>query len=73
MIRKTLLAKLRAHKGPIYLDVNNHNDGFWLQGVKSDLIEQMTLRFQADNQETGFDLDTEQTPGIAFFGKDYSA
>jgi hypothetical protein len=68
MTSKDLLAALRKHTGPIYLDVNNSNDCFWLQGVKSDLIEQMSSKFPDPAQETGFEIDAE-----GYFSKDYSA
>lgn len=67
MIAKELINKLKSHKGPIYLDVNNHNDGFWFQGVRSDLVYQLTHKFKPD-EETGFEMDED-----GYFGKDYQA
>ncbi len=67
MIAKELIARLKAHKGPVFLDVNNHNDGFWFQAVKSDLIVQLSAKFGA-NEESGFVLDAN-----GYFGKDYDA
>lgn len=67
MIQKDLIKKIKNDRnGYIYVEVSNFNDSFWVQAVKSDLINMLKERFQAD-QETGFELDN-----MGYFGKDYS-
>lgn len=64
MITKNLLKMLNDQKGPIYVEVQNFNDIFWIQAVKSDLIVQLNAKFGPD-EETGFELDKN-----GYFGKD---
>ena len=54
MIASQLIKLIKAHRGSISVEVNNFNDTFWIQAVKSDLLLQLG-KFQAD-QETGFTL-----------------
>ena len=67
MIQKDLIKKLQAHRGQVLVEIQNFNDSFWIQAVKSDLIVQIKAKFNA-NDETGFVLDEN-----GYFGKDYSA
>lgn len=65
MVARQLIKLIKAYRGPVIVEVNNFNDTFWVQAVKSDLLLQLG-KFQAD-QETGFELDRN---GI--LTKDYS-
>lgn len=56
MISKQLLQAIKAHKGPIFVEICNFNDIFWIQAVKADLLAQLNC-FEA-NDETGFVLDS---------------
>ena len=64
MIRKDLIKQLTAYRGPVLVEVQNFNDIFWIQAVKSDLIVQLNGKFGPD-EETGFELDKN-----GYFGKD---
>ena len=64
MIRKDLIKQLTACRGPVLVEVQNFNDTFWIQAVKSDLIVQLNAKFGPD-EETGFELDKN-----GYFGKD---
>lgn len=64
MIAKTLISQIRKTRGPIFVEVSNFDDGFWIQAVKSDLISMLT-RFD-DGEETGFELNE-----TGYFSKDY--
>lgn len=64
MNRKQTLKAINAHRGPIYVEVSNFNDTFWIQAVKTSVID--TLKGFKDNEETGFILDAD-----GYFGKDY--
>ena len=66
MIRKDLIKQLTAYRGPVLVEVQNFNDIFWIQAVKSDLIVQLNAKFKP-NEETGFELDKN-----GYFGKDFS-
>jgi hypothetical protein len=70
MIAKKLIAEVRKFKGPIYVEVANFNDTFWVQVVKSDLLLMIKDSFDADF-ETGFEL--EDKFGSGYFGKDYKS
>ena len=65
MIQKDLLKKLQAHRGQVLVEIQNFNDSFWIQAVKSDLIVQIKAKFNA-NDETGFELDDN-----GYLGKDF--
>lgn len=65
MITKNLLKMLNDQKGPIYVEVVNFNDVFWVQAVKQDLINIIKTNFAPD-VECGFVLDLE-----GFLGKDF--
>ena len=67
MIRKDLIKQLTAYRGPVLVEVQNFNDIFWIQAVKSDLIVQLNAKFGPD-EETGFDLDKN-----GYFGKDFDS
>ena len=67
MIRKDLIKQLTAYRGPVLVEVQNFNDTFWIQAVKSDLIVQLNAKFGPD-EETGFDLDKN-----GYFGKDFDS
>jgi hypothetical protein len=56
MKTKVLLKKLAAHKGPVLVSVNNFNDSFYIQVVKSDFITQISAAFSLD-AECGFRID----------------
>ena len=66
MIKKDLIKQLTAYRGPVLVEVQNFNDTFWIQAVKSDLIVQLNGKFEP-NEETGFELDKN-----GYFGKDFS-
>jgi len=57
MIRSDLIKALKAHKGPVWLEISNHNDSFYIQAVKSDLICQISNNF-SEGEETGFEIDS---------------
>ena len=57
MIRSDLIKALKSHKGPVWIEVQNHNDCFYVQAVKSDLICQMSNNF-SEGEETGFEIDS---------------
>jgi hypothetical protein len=65
MIKKDLIKLLTAYRGPVLVEVQNFNDMFWIQAVKSDLIVQLNAKFEPD-EETGFELDKN-----GYFGKDF--
>ena len=65
MIQKDLIKKLTAFRGPVLVEIQNFNDSFWIQAVKSDLIVQIKAKFNA-NDETGFELDDN-----GYLGKDF--
>ena len=67
MIQKDLIKQLTAYRGPVLVEVQNFNDIFWIQAVKSDLIVQLNAKFGPD-EETGFDLDKN-----GYFGKDFDS
>ena len=67
MIQKDLIKQLTAYRGPVLVEVQNFNDTFWIQAVKSDLIVQLNAKFGPD-EETGFDLDKN-----GYFGKDFDS
>lgn len=67
MIKKDLIKQLTAYRGPVLVEVQNFNDTFWIQAVKSDLIVQLNAKFGPD-EETGFDLDKN-----GYFGKDFDS
>ena len=67
MIQKDLIKKIKNDRnGYIYVEVTNFNDSFWVQAVKSDLINMLKNTFDPEF-ETGFVLDD-----MGYFGKDYS-
>lgn len=68
MIASKLITEVRKFKGPIYIEAQNFNDVFWIQVVKSDLLESIKGNFDSDF-ETGFIL--EEKFGAGYFGKDY--
>ena len=57
MIAKQLLKKIRAHRGPIIVEIHNFNDVFYVQAVKADILLQFA-KFR-DDDDTGFDLGSE--------------
>jgi hypothetical protein len=65
MITRELLQKIRSHKGPLYVEINNHDDNFWVQVVKSDLLFVLS-RLDAES-ESGFVLDSR-----GYFSIDYA-
>lgn len=65
MTQKDLIKKLTAHRGPVFVEVVNFHDAYWLQAVKSDVIVQIKAKFGADD-ETGFELDDN-----GYLSKDY--
>lgn len=65
MIQKDLIKKLQAHRGQVLVEIQNFNDSFWIQAVKSDLITQLKAKFNY-NDETGFELDDN-----GYLGKDF--
>ena len=67
MIKKDLIKQLTAYRGPVLVEVQNFNDTFWIQAVKSDLIVQLNDKFGPD-EETGFELDKN-----GYFGKDFDS
>lgn len=67
MIQKDLIKKLQAHRGQVLVEIQNFNDSFWIQAVKSDLIVQIKAKFNA-NDETGFELDDN-----GYLGKDFNS
>jgi hypothetical protein len=54
MIASRLISLIKSRRGPIYVEVNNFNDTFYVQIVKSDLLLQIA-KF-AHDEETGFEL-----------------
>jgi hypothetical protein len=68
MIAKKLIRDIQKIKGPIYVETSNFNDVFWVQVVKTDLINMIKDKFD-DDFETEFTLDYH--PGGAYFAKDY--
>ena len=66
VIAKDLLKKLNDRKGPVYVEIDNFNDGYWIQVVKLDLIYKIKESFQLDD-ETGFEFDCN----TGCFSKDY--
>ena len=67
MILKDLIKQLTAYRGPVLVEVQNFNDIFWMQAVKSDLIVQLKAKFDC-NDETGFELDKN-----GYLGKDFDS
>jgi hypothetical protein len=67
MIQKDLIKQLTAYRGQVFIEVQNFNDTFWMQAVKSDLIVQLKAKF-GSNDETGFVLDKN-----GYFGKDFDS
>jgi hypothetical protein len=65
MIAKKLIAEVRKFKGPIFVEIQNFNDIFWIKTNKSDLIDMIKEGFDSDF-ETGFELDAQ-----GYFGKDF--
>jgi len=65
MIAHQLIKTIKAHRGPIIVEVNNFDDTFYIQAVKADVLLQLG-QFEAD-EETGFELNAE-----GFLGKDYT-
>ena len=65
MIASQLIKLIKAYRGPVIVEVNNFNDTFYVQAVKTDLLLQFA-RFK-DNEETGFEIDAS-----GFLSKDYS-
>lgn len=65
MIAHQLIKTIKAHRGPIIVEVNNFNDTFYIQAVKADVLLQFG-KFEAD-EETGFELNDE-----GFLTKDYA-
>ena len=65
MIAKQMIAEVRKFKGPIFAEVQNFNDIFWIKANKSDLIDMIKNSFDSDF-ETGFELDAQ-----GYFGKDF--
>jgi hypothetical protein len=70
MIASKLIIEVRKFKGPIYMEVQNFNDCFWVQVVKTDLLAMIKGNFDMDF-ETGFILDEKH--GAGYFGKDYDS
>ena len=68
MIASKLITEIRKFKGPIYVEAVNFNDVFWVQVVKTDLLNMIKDSFDTDF-ETGFVL--EDKLGSGYFGKDY--
>lgn len=66
VIAKDLLKKLNDRKGPVYVEIDNFNDGYWIQVVKQDLIANIK-KFKLD-EETGFELDVN-----GYFSKDFQS
>ena len=68
MIAKDLIKKIRDNRaGYVMIEVQNFNDVFYVQGVKSSLIDTIKNRFESD-EETGFEIDDD-----GYFGKDFDA
>lgn len=65
MIAKDLLKAFHARRGPVYVEVMNFHDVYWVQVVKQDLISTIDNKFQPD-EDTGFYLDER-----GFFSKDH--
>jgi hypothetical protein len=65
MIANQLIKQIKAHRGPIVVEVSNFDDTFYVQAVKADLLLQLS-KFQ-DDEESGFELDAE-----GFLSKDYT-
>ena len=65
MITKNLISQIRKAKGPVFIEISNFDDVFWVQAVKSDLIKMIGESFEAD-LETGFVLDKN-----GYFSKDF--
>lgn len=66
MIAKKLINEVRKFRGPIYVEIQNFNDVFWIKANKADLLTMIKDSFDA-NFETGFELDAQ-----GYFGKDFS-
>lgn len=66
MIANQLIKLIKAHRGPVSVEVNNFNDTFYVYAVKADLLLQLT-RFK-DDEETGFELEPS-----GYLSKDYNA
>ena len=66
MIAKKLIAEVRKFKGPIFVEIQNFNDIFWIKANKADLINMIKGSFDPDF-ETGFELDAQ-----GYFGKDFN-
>ena len=66
MIANQLIKLIKAHRGPVIVEVNNFDDTFYVQAVKSDLLLQFA-RFK-DGEETGFEIDAS-----GFLSKDLDA
>lgn len=72
MIVKKLIAEIKKFRGPIYVEVQNFNDVFYVQAVKGDLIKMLEDGFGANmaknlDEECGFELDKN-----GYFGKDFA-
>lgn len=65
MIAHQLIKTIKAHRGPIIVEVTNFNDTFYVQAVKYDLLTQFN-KFNV-NEETGFELSCN-----GFLSKDYT-
>ena len=73
MIARELIAKIQKFKGPIYTEVANFDDVFYVQIVKSDLVAMIRSAFGANlaerlENECGFELDDH-----GYFGKDFDS
>lgn len=66
MIASKLIAKVKAHRGPVLVGTSNADDTLYIQAVKSDLVLQLG-RYEPD-QETGFYLTDD-----GYVGRDYVA
>ena len=68
MIARELVAKIKKFRGPIHVEVQNFNDVFYVQAVKSDLVAMIEKSFENQlDEKCGFDLDEN-----GFFGKDFN-
>ena len=66
MITKNLLKMLNDRKGPVFVEVVNFDDVFWVQAVKQDLINMIKGNFDLD-AECGFEIDLD-----GYFCKDFN-
>ena len=57
MIAHQLIKTIKAHRGPIIVEISNFNDNFYIQAVKADVLLQFGI-FEAD-EETGFEMNDE--------------